>query len=296
MERQRLTINNTREISMNPNSSKPVLVCAFGLLAAFFMPWFQFFGSGISGYNLGQLGSYGNYVWVIPILAGATILLSFSGINNRGIGIIAGMVPLGAILYGLLRIGGEGGGRAIGNVLELAGQVLSIGAWLTIIFSISIIIAAVINKIGGSNFALPMPDFSTLKPKEPLNLGSFFKGLGSSFYSSTFFMLPIKLQDTRSGQILPLNGLNVSGYYRATIGRKVLTGNEATAHIKIPADFSTISGMHAEFFYKDGITSLKNKSQTNPTEHNGNQLETDQTVILSIGDQIKMGPIEFKVI
>jgi hypothetical protein len=122
------------------------------------------------------------------------------------------------------------------------------------------------------------------------------KDIASSFSNIQFYMLPIKLQDTRSGQILPLNGLNVSGYYHATIGRKVLTGKEAAAHIKIPNDFSTISGIHAEFFYKDGVTTLKNKSQTNPTEHNGIQLGADQTVILSIGDLIKMGTIEFKVI
>lgn len=49
---------------------------AFGLLAAFFMPWFQLFGVGISGYNLSKLGAYGNYAWAIPILTGATILVS----------------------------------------------------------------------------------------------------------------------------------------------------------------------------------------------------------------------------
>lgn len=123
--------------------SKSVLVCALGLLAAFFMPWVQLFGVGMSGYNLGQLGSYGNYAWVIPILAGATILCSFTGVNNRVIGAIAGIVPLGAILYGLIRLGGEGGHDATNGVLKIAGQVLSVGAWLTIIFSIVIIIEAV---------------------------------------------------------------------------------------------------------------------------------------------------------
>lgn len=129
-------------MDLNPKLSKPVLAFAFGLLAAFFMPWVQVFGAGMSGYNLGQLGSYGNYAWVIPILSGATILLSFTGVDNRGIGAIAGIVPLGAILYGLIRIGGEGGRDAANGVIEMAGQILVIGAWLTIIFSIAIIIAA----------------------------------------------------------------------------------------------------------------------------------------------------------
>lgn len=136
---------------MNPKSSKPVLVCAFGLLAAFFMPWVQLFGVGIKGYNLGQLGSYGNYAWAIPILAGGVILLSFSEVNNRGVGIIAGIVPLGAIFYCLLRLAGEGGGRVAMSVLDFAGHVLSIGAWLTIIFSVAIIVAALVQAHVGTS-------------------------------------------------------------------------------------------------------------------------------------------------
>ena len=42
-------------MNMNPQSSKHVLVCACGLLAAFFMPWFQLLGLGVSGYNLDEL-------------------------------------------------------------------------------------------------------------------------------------------------------------------------------------------------------------------------------------------------
>jgi len=129
-------------VKFNPKSSKTVLACAFGLMLAFFMPWVQLFGFGMSGYNLGRLGSYGNYAWIIPILAGATIVLSFSGANNRTIGAISGIVPLGAILYGLVRIAGEAGSSVANGVLEIAGHVLSIGAWLTIIFSVAIIVAA----------------------------------------------------------------------------------------------------------------------------------------------------------
>lgn len=131
---------------MNPKSSVPVVVCAVGLLVAFFMPWVQLFGFGMSGYNLGQLGSYGNYAWIIPILAGAVVLLSFLGINNRGIGALAGLVPLGAIAYGLMRLGLESADATQG-VLDAAGHVLSIGAWLTIMFSIAIVIAALVRPV-----------------------------------------------------------------------------------------------------------------------------------------------------
>jgi hypothetical protein len=135
---------------MNPKSSKPVLVCAFGLLAAFFMPWLQYSGAALSGYNLGPLGTYANFVWVIPILAGATILLSFSGTNNRKLGAVSGIVPLGAVLYGLARIATAGGGGATQGMAELAGRVLLTGAWLTILFSIAIIIAALVQVPAGT--------------------------------------------------------------------------------------------------------------------------------------------------
>jgi hypothetical protein len=113
-----------------------------GMLAAFFMPWIQLFGVGMSGYNLGRLGSFGNYAWAIPILAGATILLTFSGINNRGIGALAGAFPLGALAYGLIRLSNEGPPGAIQDALKMAQHVLSIGLYLTIIFSVAIIIVA----------------------------------------------------------------------------------------------------------------------------------------------------------
>ena len=128
------------------DQSTPVLICAFGILAAFFMPWVQIMGAGMSGYNLGQLGSYGNYAWLIPILAGGTILLSFAGINNRGAGAFTGIVPLGALAYGLLRLSSEGGADATNGVFQVAEHVLSIGVYLTIIFSVAIIIAAFVRK------------------------------------------------------------------------------------------------------------------------------------------------------
>lgn len=127
---------------MHPKSSQAVLICAFGILAAFFMPWIQLFGAGMSGYNLGRLGSYGNYAWIIPILAGGTILVTFSGASNRVLGALTGIVPLGALAYALIRLSSEGGADAARGVLEIAQQVFSIGIYLTVIFSLAILVAA----------------------------------------------------------------------------------------------------------------------------------------------------------
>ncbi len=127
---------------MKSKSSPAVLIFACGLIAAFFMPWFQLFGSGISGYQIGSLGSYGNYAWIIPLLAGGTIVMSLSGANNRPIGIITGIVPLGAMFYAYVKLGGDFGAKASQAAFEVSKHVFSIGAFLTIICSVGIIISA----------------------------------------------------------------------------------------------------------------------------------------------------------
>jgi len=126
----------------NQECSKPVFQCAIALLAAFFMPWFQLFGLGLSGYDLGQLDSYGNLAWIIPCLAALVIFLSMQELPNRAAGALLGLIPLSGMSYALLIIAGEGGNRATRNVFEVLPHVLSIGGWLTIAFSVAIILAA----------------------------------------------------------------------------------------------------------------------------------------------------------
>jgi len=129
-------------MNIHAHSSKVIVACAFGLLIAFFLPWFQIFGVGVSGYNLGQLGSEGNYAWIVPIAAAVTILLSLTGVNNRIAGAITGLIPLVAILYVLVRLGTGVGVEAIQGFLQVTWQVLAIGGWLTILLSIIMLFTA----------------------------------------------------------------------------------------------------------------------------------------------------------
>jgi hypothetical protein len=119
--------------------SKTILALSVGILAAFFMPWVQFLGEGVSGYQLGSPGSYGNYAWVIPGLAGVTIVVALSGKGNRMAGAITGM-PILALLYAFDRICREMGHPGSGQILEVAQHVVSIGACLTIAFSIVLLV------------------------------------------------------------------------------------------------------------------------------------------------------------
>jgi hypothetical protein len=123
-------------------ASRRVLVWSGGILISFFLPWFQILGHGVSGYDIGQLGSYGNYAWSIPVLAVGTILATFAGQDNRLFGALTGLVPLGAIGYALLKIGAESGPDAAGQVLQVAQQVFSIGAYLTLLCSIALLVSA----------------------------------------------------------------------------------------------------------------------------------------------------------
>ena len=122
--------------------SKPILWFASGLLAAFFMPWVQLLGAGLSGYQIGNLGSYANFVWIIPILAGATVAVSLSGKDNRVVGGFAGIAPILALLYAFIRFCSEAGPNAAGQISEIAQHVFSIGAYLTLIFAVCLLVVA----------------------------------------------------------------------------------------------------------------------------------------------------------
>jgi hypothetical protein len=123
---------------LHPKSSDLVIVFAIGLLVGFFLPWVQFLGFGISGYSLGKLGSYGNYAWIIPILASSTLIASFTGRDNRSIGTLTGVIPIVAILYLVANI--IDGRRDAEDILEILIQVISIGGWITIICSLGLLI------------------------------------------------------------------------------------------------------------------------------------------------------------
>lgn len=98
------------------------------------------FGESLSGYNIGRIGSYGNYVWVVPVLAVITIIMSLQKMPNRVIGAVTGIVPLAAILYAIFRIQEAAGTRAAEEILGMSMHLLSVGAYLTIACSIGLII------------------------------------------------------------------------------------------------------------------------------------------------------------
>lgn len=122
-------------------TSRAVAICALVIVGAFFLPWVKVFGAGISGYQLAQLGAEGNYAWIIPALAGLTLLVGASGSNNRAIGAITGVVPLAVLAYVFFKL--TGNGSAAGRVAwEVIAHIADVGAYLTLISSVLIILSA----------------------------------------------------------------------------------------------------------------------------------------------------------
>ena len=56
-----------------------VSLCALGLGVSFFLPWVQFFGGNVSGFDLQKLGDQQRLLWLIPIFCAITI---FAGITK----------------------------------------------------------------------------------------------------------------------------------------------------------------------------------------------------------------------
>jgi hypothetical protein len=76
-----------------------------------------------------------------------------------------------------------------------------------------------------------------------------------------------------------------------TIGRAEVEGERAFAHIQLGDTYRTVSRMQAEIIQGDEDILLKNKSTTNPTMVNGDEVPADTTVSLEDGDIIRMGEL-----
>lgn len=87
------------------NLSQIVSLCAAGLLVSFFLPWINFLGLKLSGFELGKSGDKGLLLWLIPVL-GALVI--FAGITRRSQKMVAqlvGVLPFFVLGYGIYREG-----------------------------------------------------------------------------------------------------------------------------------------------------------------------------------------------
>ena len=103
-------------------------LCATGLGVSFFLPWAQFFGGNISGFDLQKLGDEQKLLWAIPIFCVITI---FAGVTNRSqkiVGQLTGALPYIVGLYWYSKIKDD------------LFHILTYGAFLSLIFGAALTI------------------------------------------------------------------------------------------------------------------------------------------------------------
>lgn len=120
----------TAQENQNASSGRVQLtnLCALGLGISFFLPWANFFGAHLSGFDLQKLGNEQRLLWLIPIFSAITI---FAGITKRSqkiIGQLTGALPfcVGAYWY-----------NKFGSDLT---HILMYGAFLSLIFGTALFI------------------------------------------------------------------------------------------------------------------------------------------------------------
>jgi hypothetical protein len=107
-----------------------VNLCALGLGISFFLPWANFLGVNISGFDLQKDGGGQLLLWSIPVFCLITIL---AGITKRGqqiAGQLSGVLPFAVGVYWYMKLGND------------MFQILSFGAYLSLAFGLALIILA----------------------------------------------------------------------------------------------------------------------------------------------------------
>jgi|ETNmetMinimDraft_13_1059891.scaffolds.fasta_scaffold53167_1 hypothetical protein len=133
------------------NYKKSENIFAIVMLIAFFLPWVNIGGFiTVAGYNIPNvlegLGTFANalnksgskteipfyfyLVYLVPLLTIGIIILDLKGIETKRVSILAGALPILTLVYFLVK-----------NGFEIY-QVMGIGAYITVIASIGLILGA----------------------------------------------------------------------------------------------------------------------------------------------------------
>ena len=108
------------------------VLSAIALLVAFFLPWGKVFIFTGSGYDLGvHFSGEAKFVWSIPAGAIAIIALAFYRVNTKVISGITGILPFIIV------------GRAYTEIGKDLFQVMAIGAYLTLLVGVLLILFGV---------------------------------------------------------------------------------------------------------------------------------------------------------
>lgn len=110
------------------NRAQLVNLCALGLGVSFFLPWVQFFGANLSGFDLQKAGDEQRLLWIIPVFCAITI---FAGITKRSqqiAGQLTGVLPFCVGGYWYSKLGSD------------LFHILTYGAFLSLAFGVALLI------------------------------------------------------------------------------------------------------------------------------------------------------------
>lgn len=109
------------------------IILAVALIGSFFLPYFSFFGTGVSGLDTvtSSGGSWEKYVLLLIPLAALLLLLGELGNNYIIARALLVWLPLLAVLF-MLIINPLIQGAAFGDIFKMLGKGYGVGLWITI--------------------------------------------------------------------------------------------------------------------------------------------------------------------
>ncbi|HEV2691995.1 MAG TPA: hypothetical protein VG347_03795 [Verrucomicrobiae bacterium] len=105
-----------------------VNLCAVGLGVSFFLPWAQFFGANLSGFDLQKMGDQHRLLWAIPVFCIVTIIAGFAKQSQKHVAQIAGALPYVVGVYWYTKLKDD------------LFHILTYGAFLSLAFGIALLI------------------------------------------------------------------------------------------------------------------------------------------------------------
>lgn len=100
-----------------------ISLCAVGLGVSFFLPWVNFLGADLSGFDLQKTGDEQRLLWLIPLACALTIIFGVKKTSQRIIGEITCALPFLVGFYWYYKLGSD------------LFHILAYGAYLSLLFS-----------------------------------------------------------------------------------------------------------------------------------------------------------------
>jgi hypothetical protein len=120
--------NTPENQNVSVGLSQLVSIAAAVLAISFFLPWVQFFGASLSGFDIQKLNDEQKLLWAIPVFSALTIFTGMSKRGQRTAAQLAGAIPFCVLIYWLKRMGSD------------LMHIISFGGYLTLISGAALLI------------------------------------------------------------------------------------------------------------------------------------------------------------